>query len=118
MIKIEHGATNLMEVFVSGNFKQADFDQITTLANEMIAKHGTLKILAHSSEFSGWEDFKTMQTHFAFVQEHHHKVDKLALIIGPWWQNFAINFAKMFVHPKIKTFELAQIEEAKKWLNE
>lgn len=116
MIKIEHDKTNQIEMEISGKFQSTDFDQLSEVFDQLIKKHGSIKIFVNSSQFAGWDDLSVMQKHFNFVQSHHDKVDKFAVIQGPWWQNFMLGFAKIFIHPKVKFFELSEIEEAKKWL--
>ncbi len=116
MIKIEQGKTGYIEIAVSGKFQLADFDQLEEIVDKLIKKHGSVNILANSIDFEGWDDLAVMQKHFNFVQSHHAKVDKFAVIIGPWWQNFMLGFAKILIHPKVRSFELGEIEEAKKWL--
>ena len=116
MIEIKQGETNYIEIAVSGKFQSVDFDQLEKVVDKLIKKHGSINILANSIDFAGWNDLAVMQRHFNFVQSHHAKVDKIAVIIGPWWQNFMLGFAKILIHPKVRSFELSEIEEAKKWL--
>ena len=118
MIKIEHNETKQIEIEASGKFQIGDFDKLEKVIDKLINEHGSINILANSTHFEGWDDVSAMQRHFSFVQSHHGKVDKFAVIIGPWWQNFMLGFAKIFMHPKVRAFEPNEIEEAKKWLKE
>jgi hypothetical protein len=58
-----------------------------------------------------------MRKHFSFVRGHHHYVEKIAVITGPWWQNFMFLLAKIFIHPKVKAFKIGKEAAAIKWLN-
>lgn len=116
MLTIKQDETNKIKLEVSGKLQSSDLDKLAKLADESIKKHGKVRLFINSSLFEGWDDFATMQKHFRFVQEHHNYVEKLSIITGPWWQNFMLSFAKIFIHPKVKTFEVGEEEVALKWL--
>jgi len=118
MIEIKQGNDNHIEVIVQGKLLATDFEQMQDVTEQLLKKYRAVKILVNSTGFEGWEDIISMQKHFNFVQSNHAKVEKVAVLIGPWWQNLMICFAKMLVHPKIKIFEASELAAARQWLNE
>lgn len=116
MIKIEHDKTNQLSIEAVGALQLEDFDKLAKVADELIVQHGKIRILINGSQLEGWRDFATMKKHFNFVRARHYNVEKIAIIIGPWWQNLMFSCAKMFIHPTAKSFKLHEVEAAKKWL--
>jgi hypothetical protein len=116
MLTIKQDKTNKLKLAISGKMQSSDIDQLAKIADDLIKKHGKVKLFINGAKFDGWEDFSTMQKHFRFVQEHHNYVEKLAIITGPWWQNFMLSFAKIFIHPKVKTFQAGEDSAVEKWL--
>lgn len=116
MLKIEQGKTNVIEITVDGKFQSTDFDQLTETLDKLTKKYDSIKIFIHSTNFEGWNDLTAMQKHFCVVQSYHSKVEKVAVIIGPWWQNVMVGFANILIHPKVKVFEESEIDDARKWL--
>jgi hypothetical protein len=100
-----------------GSLEAADF---TTLANQVdsyLQRHGKLRgILIRAKSFPGWKDFNALLAHMKFVREHHHRIEKIAVVADGAFANIMPNFANLFIHAKVQHFEFARENAAWDWL--
>lgn len=118
MIRIEHSGEAILELYPKGRLTSADLDELEKNIELLMVQHTHVKILVLAMGFSGWENGATAKKHFALVKKHHHKISKVAIIPGPFWQRCLIHVFKLLVHPKIKIFSQTEVSAAKAWLNE
>jgi len=118
MIEMKSTDSKVVILKATGKLQYDHFKRITPRVDSLIKKHKTISFLIDLTDFEGWEDKKTAEEHFTFVKEHHHKVDRVALISDHIWQQWLGGFANVFMHPKIKTFEPDERKQAEKWLLE
>lgn len=116
MIKVENVNANVIEVKVPPTLKTNDFELITPSVDALIQQHGKIKLLVDASEFNGWDTLAAFEEHMKFAKNHHQKIACIAIIPGHMWHHWVITLIKMFVHPKIKTFDKNEKTEALQWL--
>jgi hypothetical protein len=57
-----------------------------------------------------------MVTHLRFVQDHHKRVKKVALVTDSHIGDVAERLASHFVAAKVRHFPGAQLEQARQWI--
>ncbi len=75
--------------------------------------HGLLII---SATFPGWDSFAAFATHIRFVRDHHHKIEKVAIVTDSVIGRLAESLADHFVNAEIRHFPSDLEKEAKTWL--
>ncbi len=118
MLEVLTAADNIVEVALKGNVRANDFDHIRQHIDELIAKHGTIRLLLDASEFEGWQDVDAAKTHFMFVKEHHNRVERIAILGNHQWQYWLASAIGVFLHPEVKCFESGEQGTAREWLGE
>ena len=118
MIEIQEIKENLIELRISGRLEVGDFEKIAPQVDKVIQDKGAIYLLIDGSSFDGWSNFSAAKEHFQFVKKHHKKVISIALITGHLWQRCLLAFARVFVHPEIKTFDQNKRAEAEQWLDQ
>jgi hypothetical protein len=108
-------AGQLLHVKVTGKLTKESYDLFAPAVNQQIEEHGKIRILFQMHDFHGWtagalwEDIK-----FDF---HHWKdIERLAIVGESKWEQGMAVFCKPFTLAKIKYFDQAQLEDAKRWL--
>ncbi len=82
-----------------------------------LAEHPSIRgLLIHSREFPGWESFAGLTAHIRFVHDHHHKVERMALVTDSSMGSMIETLTKHFVAAKVRHFPFADLEDAMDWL--
>jgi len=118
MIKTEIISGNALQIIMPETIKSDDFRQLAPQVDAIIAQYGKIKLFIDASKFSGWESVEVFETHINFVKTHQEKVERIAVITGYVWQNWLVSFAKMFVHPAIRSYDRDMANEALEWVLE
>ena len=116
MIKLQIISDRLVKLVAPEKLTSQDFQAIAPQADSLIGQWGSLRLLIDAHQLTGWEDLDAFEHHMGFVKTHHHKVDRIAVLIGHDWQKWIASMAGFFLHPNIRTFEPAQEAEALAWL--
>jgi hypothetical protein len=109
----------IVVVTPQGRLEAADFEQLAATVDPFIASRGKLNgIMIHVESFPGWKDFAGLLSHLRFVQDHHRRIAKVALVTDSKVAAVAESLAKRFVSAQIKHFELADRPQALAWLKQ
>lgn len=107
--------TNILEFTLDGGFSKPDFDRVAGKIDEMIAQHGTIRILEvirniGSVEPSAlWADLK-------FATHHLSKFSHVAVVADHKWIDWMTAAFSPFLPMKVRTFPLGEIDVARQWL--
>jgi len=118
MLEVLTAADNIVEVVLKGTVQAGDFDRVREHVDGLITEYGTVRLLIDASGFEGWQDMQAAKTHFLFVKEHHHRVERIAVLGNRQWQYWLASAIGVFLHPEVKCFEPDQREAARAWLAE
>ncbi|MBN1590555.1 MAG: STAS/SEC14 domain-containing protein [Pirellulales bacterium] len=118
MLEVLTTADNVVELALQGTIRANDFDRIREHVDELIARHGAVRLLLDATEFEGWQDVEAAKTHFEFVKEHHDRVERIAVLGNRQWQHWLASAIGVFLHPEVKCFEPDEREAARMWLGE
>ncbi len=107
---------NVIRVKVSGKLTQADYDKLVPASEQVIARHGSMRMLFEMENFHGWEPGAAWDD-FRFSWKHSKKVERVAMVGEKTWQEWMAKLAAIFVSEELKYFEHAQLAEAESWIH-
>lgn len=116
MIKLEALSGRIIKLVAPEKLTALDFDTIEPQADALIRDFGSLRLLIDATQLTGWENLTAFERHMGFVKLHHHKVDRIAVLIGHDWQKWIASMAGFFLHPEIRAFEPDKESDALTWL--
>lgn len=113
MISITQEANNVVVANVLGEFKLADFLELEHAAEEAMQPDGRANLLVNLQDmlsFSidvAWEEIQ-------FSRRHPKDFERIALVAGSQWQEWAAWLARLFVETDFEVFE--DFQEAHAWV--
>jgi len=108
-------AGRLLEVRVTGKLTKESYEIFVPAVDAQIKQYGKLRILFVVKDFHGWtagalwEDLK-------FDLKHWRDIERLAFVGDKKWEKGMAAFCKPFTKAQIRYFDMAQLEEAREWL--
>ncbi|HYW81360.1 MAG TPA: STAS/SEC14 domain-containing protein [Thermoguttaceae bacterium] len=97
----------------------ADFEGLANEIDPYIAEHGGLSgVMVHAKAFPGWADFEAALAHIRFIESHHQKIQRLAVVSDSLLLTELPKFARHLVHAEVKHFRESAYEDALQWLRE
>jgi hypothetical protein len=119
---IEHTldtANSILYLRPKSALEQSDFTQLASAIDPHIEKIGGLAgLVIEVSAFPGWENIGALVAHIRFVQDHHKRIKKVALVTDSAIGNVAQLVASHFVAAKIRHFPAGKFDDAKQWIME
>jgi len=101
-------------------FKLTDQDYKEVLIprlESIIRKHGKARLLLDmGDEFHGWEA-AAMWDDAHFGLKHKDDFEKMGVIGGPKWVEWALKIAKLIISGEIRSFSSGERAEALRWIN-
>lgn len=107
----------LIEVRLTGKLTKEAYEKLVPVVDEQIKEFGKVRFLVILEDFHGWtmgalwEDTK-------FDLAHWRDIEKLAIVGETKWEEGMAAFCKPFTTAKIKYFDHAKLEDARKWIAE
>lgn len=96
----------------------ADFEDLAHEIDPYIAEHGKLSgLMIHAKTFPGWVNLEAVLAHIRFVESHHRKIKRLAVVSDSRLLTEVPKIAAHFVHAEVKHFPETAYEDALRWLN-
>ena len=84
----------------------ADFERLGAEIDALIRDRGKLKgVLVDAPAFPGWASFAAFSAHVAFVNMHHHQIERLALVTGAPLLRAAATAASALLSPEVRLFD-------------
>lgn len=118
MIEIMSGSEgNLLAVRLSGKVTDDDYEKTFIPAlNKVIAEHGKIRCIYYMDEtFTGWE-LGAMWDDAKFGLQHKNDFEKIAVIGGPKWAEWASKIAMHLMGADMKYFGAEDLDDAWKWV--
>jgi hypothetical protein len=118
MIQVEVLSPDALKVTPPAKLSADDFVSIAPQIDELIQKHGQIRLLIDATALHGWENTEALRKHILFVKDHQSKVKRIAVIAAHDWQGWLAEVVNIFVHPQIKAFRKDEEAAARQWLME
>jgi hypothetical protein len=107
--------TNLLEVVVSGKLAHEDYERFLPRVDQLVARHGKIRVLFDMVDFHGWEASALWdETKFTF--KHFNDISRIAMVGDALWEKGMSAFCRPFTAAEIRYFDWTQIHEAWAWL--
>ncbi len=105
----------VLEVRAKGKLTKELYQKFVPAVDAQIKQYGKLCILFVMEDFHGWTAGAMWQD-LKFDLSHWKDIERLALVGDKKWEKGMAEFCKPFTKAKIRYFDIAQIDEARKWL--
>jgi hypothetical protein len=96
-----------------------DFEGLAREIDPYISEHGKLAgLMIHAKTFPGWVNLEAFLAHMRFIERHHQKVHRLAVVSDSRLLTELPRIATHLVRAEVKHFSESAYEEALQWLRE
>jgi hypothetical protein len=102
---------------LSGKLHDEDYKTFVPAVDKAIAEDGKVRMLAQFHDFHGW-DAHALWDDTKFAMTHCTKIERIALVGEKTWEKWMATVCKPFTMAKVKYFDVGQIDDAWKWLQE
>ena len=97
----------------------ADFEGLAHEIDPYIAEHGKLTgLMIHARAFPGWANLDAFLAHMRFIESHHQKIHRLAVVTNSSLLTEVPKIAAHLVHAEVKQFPESAYEDALRWLRD
>lgn len=97
----------------------ADFESLAHEIDPYIAEHGKLPgLMIHAKAFPGWVNLEAFLAHMRFIESHHQKIHRLAVVSDSRLLREVPKIAAHLVRAEVKHFPASAYEDALRWLRE
>lgn len=115
-VHIVDAAGTLLHVSFQGQLQKADYDRLTELTRQTIAREGRLRVLAVLDGFTGWERHEGWGD-LGFMMNEGEMIERMAIVGEERWRDDALAFTAAGLRPtSIEFFPPTRLEEARRWL--
>lgn len=112
-------ARSILRLHVDRSSVAEDFEALATIADPHIETVGDFAgIVFEVASFPGWQKFAELAAHMRFVNEHHRRIRKVAVVIDAPLGRVAELLASHFVAAEIRHFPAGRGESAMAWIHE
>ena len=95
----------------------ADFEGLANEIDPYIAEHGKLPgVMIHAKLFPSWVNIEAVFADMRFIESHHQKIQKLAVVSDSSLLTEVPKIAAHLVHAEVKHFAESAYEDALRWL--
>jgi hypothetical protein len=105
----------VLEVRVTGKLTKESYEKFVPAVDAQIKQYGKLRILFVMQDFHGWTA-GAMWEDLKFDLKHWKDIERLAVVGDKKWEKGMAAFCKPFTKAQIRYFDIAQIEEARQWV--
>ena len=97
----------------------ADFEGLAREIDPYIAEHGKLTgLMIHARAFPGWANLDAFLAHMRFIESHHQKIHRLAVVTNSSLLTEVPKIAAHLVRAEVKQFPESAYEDALRWLRD
>lgn len=113
----QNNGTNVLEVVASGKLSHEDYENFLPQVEEMVRKHGKIRVLVDMIDFHGWEPMAVWDDTL-FAVKHFSDISRIAMVGDKEWEHLMANFCKLFTKAEVRYYDWTQLVAAKQWLAE
>lgn len=111
----EHADGKIIEVQLNGKLTKEAYDAFVPVTEAKIKEFGKVRMLVVMHDFHGW-DAGALWADLKFDVKHHSHIERLAIVGESKWEKGMSAFCKPFTSANIEYFDIAKLEEARKWI--
>ncbi len=114
---VETAAGNLVEVHATGKLTKEAYEAFVPMTEAKIAEQGKIRILFVMHDFHGWDAGAAWED-IKFDLKHFKDIERLGIVGETKWQKGMSVFCRPFTTAKIQYFDVADLEQAREWIQE
>lgn len=107
----------MLHVRLNGKLTNADYQTFVPELEELITRHGSLRLLVEMTDFHGWNAGALWDDLKVYVK-HGNEIERLAIVGEKAWQEWMARMAKPFLQSEVRYFDQAHAGEARRWVLE
>ena len=111
----ECDTSKVAEIVVSGRITSEDYEQAVTRMQAFIDRHGSVKLVESVESFSGF-DPSVIVPGIKFDWKNIQHISHVAVVTDIGWMGPLSKAAGALISTKLRTFDLAHLEEARSWI--
>ena len=112
---IEDDKTKTAEILLKGRLTAEDYSQAVGPLQDFIDRHGSIKLIEVIESFEGF-DLSTIWDGIKFDMRNIRHISHVAVVSEIGWIGPMSKAAGAFISTKLRTFGLAELPEARKWI--
>ncbi len=110
-------ANSILRIRPESALEAKDFEALAQKVDPYLEAEGELRgLIIEIPSFPGWKNLSSMLAHFRFVQDHHKRIGKVAVVTDSFVGEMAEHLASHFIAAKIRHFSLDDMPSAEAWL--
>jgi hypothetical protein len=110
-------AVGVVHMKPHGKLHREDFIALTDVVDQYIEKTGVLPgLLIDTSSFPFWDSFETFRAHMVFIEDHHMKVARVAVVTDDPLLSVFPKIADFFLQSEVKLYHDSERDQAWQWL--
>jgi len=106
--------TNIAELEVDGELTKAEFEDATRQLDEMIDEHGKVRMVEIVRDV-GRVEAGALWKDLTWSPRHLTRFECVALVADQDWLNWIVGALSRFIPPRVRTFQLDELEAARAW---
>ena len=107
--------SNVLTVEVTEKLEKADYERFVPRVEFLIEKFGRIRVLFLMRDFHGWS-VSALWKDITFDLKHFKDVERVAVVGDKRWEKGMAAFCKPFTTADVKYFDLADLDEARGWV--
>lgn len=107
----------IIEVELTGKLSKEAYEQFVPLTEQRIQQYGKVRMLVVLNDFHGW-DAGALWEDIKLDVKHFNDIERLALVGESKWEKGMATFCRPFTTAKIEYFDLAQLDDARRWIQQ
>jgi len=113
----ENDENQILSVMVRGKLKKQDYDMLMPEMEKVIDQYGKMRLLIELRDFHGWSASAAWKDTKLGVK-HFKDIERLAIVGENRWEKGMAFIAKPFTMAKVHYFDIAERDNAERWLKE
>jgi hypothetical protein len=105
----------ILAIKVSGKLTRDDYEQFGPAMEQLIERHGKVRVLFEMHDFHGW-DAGALWEDVKFNAKHFRDIERLAMVGEKAWEQGMALFCTPFTTATIRYFDRSQAAEAYDWI--
>ncbi len=107
----------MIGVRATGRLTDADYKEFLPKLEEIIGRHGRVRLLLDLEGFEGWEPYAAWDD-FTFGMTHWNHFERIALVGEKKWEELAAKVMNLLMRGEARFFATAEMAAAWAWIKE
>lgn len=107
----------ILNVRVSGKLTKEDYEQFVPEFENLIERHGKIRVLFHMEDFHGW-DVAALWEDIKVDFKHYNDIERIAMVGDKAWEEGMSFFCKPFTTAELRYFGHHEVDRAREWISE